>query len=80
MGEGVTAVVVPEPGHALSEETILSGLAEGLARFKHPRRIFFVEALPRNAMGKVQKSDLRERFARTYLADAGPGEGDPGMR
>jgi malonyl-CoA/methylmalonyl-CoA synthetase len=34
-----------------------------LARFKHPRRIVFVDALPRNAMGKVQKNVLREQLA-----------------
>jgi acyl-coenzyme A synthetase/AMP-(fatty) acid ligase len=34
-----------------------------LARFKHPREIVFVDGLPRNAMGKVLKYQLREQFA-----------------
>jgi acyl-coenzyme A synthetase/AMP-(fatty) acid ligase len=38
-------------------------LFEGrIARFKHPRRIVFVDTLPRNAMGKVQKFELRRQF------------------
>ena len=48
-----------------------------LARFKQPRRILFADALPRNAMGKVQKAALREAhkdlFARlAFLACSGP--------
>ena len=39
-----------------------------LAAFKAPKRIFFVEDLPRNAMGKVQKNLLRERYAGTFGA------------
>jgi len=76
LGEGVTAVVVTEPGEALGEETIRAGLAGRLAGFKQPKRIFFVDALPRNAMGKVQKNALRERFARTYTS----AEDGQGMR
>ncbi len=61
-GEGVTAVVVPRPGAEVTEAAILSALAGGLAKFKTPKRVFFVEALPRNAMGKVQKAALRETY------------------
>ena len=61
-GEGVTAVVVPRPGAVVSEAAILSALAGRLAKFKTPKRVFFVEALPRNAMGKVQKAALRETY------------------
>ena len=42
-----------------------------LAKFKTPKRVFFVEALPRNAMGKVQKALLRERFGDLYSAKVG---------
>lgn len=59
LGERVVAVVV---GRA--DETALSGACDGtLARFKHPRRYVFVDELPRNAMGKVQKAALRESLA-----------------
>jgi len=41
-------------------------LKDQIARFKHPKRIVFIDELPRNTMGKVQKNDLRERFARLF--------------
>jgi malonyl-CoA/methylmalonyl-CoA synthetase len=65
-GEGVMAVVVARPGSAFDEESILNALAENLASFKRPKRIFFVGDLPRNAMGKVQKNVLRERHAAAF--------------
>jgi len=65
-GEGVTAVVVLEGGAALSEADVLSALEGRLARYKAPKRVFFVEELPRNAMGKVQKAALREAYKGIY--------------
>jgi len=59
LGEAAVAVVV-RTDPALDEPAILAAIAGGLARFKQPRRILFAEALPRNAMGKVQKAALRE--------------------
>lgn len=59
-GEGVTTVVVPHPGAPITESSVLAALSERLAKFKLPKRVFFVESLPRNAMGKVQKATLRE--------------------
>ncbi len=67
-GEGVTAVVVAEPGALLSEEAIIESLKTRLARYKVPKRILLVEELPRNAMGKVQKNTLRKTFAAIYAA------------
>ena len=61
-GEGVAAVVVRVPGAAIDEFAIREALEGRLARFKQPKRVFFVEALPRNAMGKVQKATLREAY------------------
>jgi len=58
LGEAVVAIVVRED-EALEEAAILSAIANQIARFKQPRRIFFAGALPRNAMGKVQKARLR---------------------
>ena len=65
-GEGVTAVIVPAPTALLSEEAVLAALQERLARYKLPKRVFFDAELPRNAMGKVQKNALRERFKGLY--------------
>jgi malonyl-CoA/methylmalonyl-CoA synthetase len=62
MGEGVVAVVVARAGMELAEAGILAALTNQLARFKQPRRVLFVEALPRNAMGKVQKAALRQEY------------------
>jgi malonyl-CoA/methylmalonyl-CoA synthetase len=65
-GEGVTAVVVPAAGAALAEADILSALEGRLAKYKLPKRVFFVAELPRNAMGKVQKKALREERSGVY--------------
>jgi malonyl-CoA/methylmalonyl-CoA synthetase len=65
-GEGVAAVVVPEPGAALQESDIQRALQGKLAKFKQPKRVFFVDALPRNTMGKVQKNVLRDRYADVF--------------
>ena len=63
LGEGVVAVVVAQKGGTLTEEAVRAALEGQLARFKQPRRVFVVEALPRNAMGKVQKAALRSVYA-----------------
>jgi malonyl-CoA/methylmalonyl-CoA synthetase len=63
-GEAVTAVVVARPGHSLTEKELLDALKGEIAGFKVPKRVHFVAALPRNAMGKVQKKVLRETYAR----------------
>jgi malonyl-CoA/methylmalonyl-CoA synthetase len=62
-GEGVIAAVTAAPGATLpDEQQIISTLSERLAKFKLPKRVFVVPELPRNAMGKVQKADLRSRY------------------
>ena len=66
-GEAVTAVVVREPDAAhLEAEHILQPLQDRLARFKQPKKVFFVDELPRNALGKVQKNLLRDRYASEF--------------
>jgi malonyl-CoA/methylmalonyl-CoA synthetase len=66
-GEGVVAVVAPAPDATLpSEGEILSALSQRLAKFKLPKRVFVVRDLPRNAMGKVQKNELRTQFGKTF--------------
>ncbi|HEX9964002.1 MAG TPA: malonyl-CoA synthase [Allosphingosinicella sp.] len=62
-GEGVVAVTIARPGAALEESAILSALGESLASYKRPKKVLLVDALPRNAMGKVQKNLLRERYS-----------------
>jgi len=66
LGEGVTAVVVREPGATLTEAEAVAALQQCLARYKVPRRVLFVAELPRNSMGKVQKALLREAHAALY--------------
>ncbi|HEY0291289.1 MAG TPA: malonyl-CoA synthase [Hansschlegelia sp.] len=65
-GEGVTALVVLEKGASVDETAVLSALSGRLAKFKQPKRVLFLDDLPRNAMGKVQKNLLRERYADLY--------------
>jgi malonyl-CoA/methylmalonyl-CoA synthetase len=67
-GEGVTAVVVPAHEALLTEEAVLAALQDRLARYKLPKRVFFVDTLPRNAMGKVQKKALRDSYKGLYDA------------
>jgi malonyl-CoA/methylmalonyl-CoA synthetase len=62
-GERVAAVIVPEPGADADVDALQIAASEQLARFKQPRSYTFLEALPRNTMGKVQKNLLRERLA-----------------
>ncbi len=65
-GEGVTAVVVPQKGAEPSEQDVIAALDGKLARFKIPKRVLFVDELPRNTMGKVQKNLLRDKFSDLY--------------
>jgi len=64
-GEAVVAVVIARAGHSLTEGGIISTLKGEIAGFKVPKRVVFASELPRNAMGKVQKSALRAQFARS---------------
>jgi malonyl-CoA/methylmalonyl-CoA synthetase len=61
-GEGVVAVVIGRG----DEAAVIEAAREKLAAFKAPKRVFFVEELPRNAMGKVQKNLLRGAYARAF--------------
>jgi len=65
-GEGVTAVVVGDKTTTLDEAAILHALDGRLAKFKMPKRVIFVEDLPRNTMGKVQKNVLRDSYKDIY--------------
>jgi malonyl-CoA/methylmalonyl-CoA synthetase len=65
-GEGVTAVVVRTKAESIDEKAIILALQDRLAKFKQPKKIIFMEDLPRNTMGKVQKNVLRDQFAKLY--------------
>ena len=62
LGERIVAVLVTDPDCRLDEAGIIAGLKTQLAGFKVPKQICFVDALPRNTMGKVQKNRLRETW------------------
>ncbi len=65
-GEGVTAIIVCKPGVDLSEKAVIGVLEQRLAKFKLPKRVIFMDDLPRNTMGKVQKNVLRDAHAKLY--------------
>jgi malonyl-CoA/methylmalonyl-CoA synthetase len=67
-GEAVAAMVVLAPGARLDEKSVQEALAAKLAKFKLPKRVIFVEDLPRNAMGKVQKILLRESYKDLFVS------------
>ena len=62
-GEAVTAVVVAKPAAGVTPEVVIAALRPQLAGFKMPKQVHVVADLPRNAMGKVQKNLLRQRYA-----------------
>ena len=61
-GEAVVGAVVATPGRAPDEAVLRDALSMQLAAFKVPKRIQFLDALPRNSMSKVQKNRLREHW------------------
>jgi malonyl-CoA/methylmalonyl-CoA synthetase len=61
-GEGVVAVIVCTVGASLEEDQVIRETKEKIASFKVPKRVVFIEELPRNTMGKVQKNLLRESY------------------
>lgn len=65
-GEGVTAVLVCNKGADVTETAVLKALDGRLAKFKMPKRVFVVDELPRNTMGKVQKNVLRDTYKDIY--------------
>ncbi len=71
-GEVPVAFIVPTPGHTLTPQQVLGLFDRRLAGYKHPREVIFVDQLPRNATGKVDRPRLRE------LAAQPPGAPHPG--
>ena len=70
-GEAVVAIVARVPGSPITAQVIAAAVSSELAAFKRPKSAIIVDELPRNAMGKVQKAELRglhqKLFARTSV-------------
>jgi len=63
MGEVAMACVVKTAGSNLDETTLIAWARENMANYKVPRKVTFLDALPLNATGKIQKFVLREQFS-----------------
>ncbi|GLO72638.1 malonyl-CoA synthase [Phaeobacter inhibens] len=61
-GETVLGIVIAEPGRSPDLDAMMEAVRQALARFKHPRQLILLDALPRNTMGKVQKNTLRDQY------------------
>jgi acyl-CoA synthetase (AMP-forming)/AMP-acid ligase II len=66
-GEAVFAVIVPVAGRTLTKDEIIQHCRGHIGGYKIPRRMVFVEQLPKSAMGKILKSELRKRYAQSGL-------------
>lgn len=65
-GEAAIAIVVTEDGVTLSEAVVIEESKRRLAKYKVPKRVIFVDELPRNPMSKVQKQGLRETYQKLF--------------
>ena len=68
LGEVPVAFVVPAPGRSITSEDVIALFEDRLATYKHPRDVVFLDALPRNASGKVQRAALRDMVSRPESA------------
>jgi fatty-acyl-CoA synthase len=66
--EAVTAVVVTKAGQSLDQAQVIAHCEQQLAHFKVPKRVLFVDALPKNPSGKLLKRELRQQFATVFDA------------
>jgi malonyl-CoA/methylmalonyl-CoA synthetase len=62
--------VVRAPGSTITAAEVVGTIAGRIAKYKHPKQVIFVDELPRNTMGKVQKNLLRETY-KDLFAKAG---------
>ncbi|MEP3276535.1 MAG: malonyl-CoA synthase [Stappiaceae bacterium] len=65
-GEGVIGILVQNGEQPIDAENILASISDKIARFKQPKRLYVVDELPRNTMGKVQKNVLREQYGDAF--------------
>jgi fatty-acyl-CoA synthase len=68
-GEAIKAIVVRQPAAHLTEDAVIAHCRTLLARYKCPKTVDFVDALPRTATGKVLKRELRERHGASHARD-----------
>lgn len=61
-GQTPKAIIVPKPGQTLTEEEIIAHVEKLLASFKKPRKIVFVDSLPRAETGKIDKRKIKEMY------------------
>ena len=61
-GERVRAVIVLKRGNEVGEQDIIEYCRSRLSSFKKPESVVFIEYLPRNAMGKVLKRELKQKY------------------
>lgn len=66
-GEAVVAVVVVDPDRVTAAESLMPLLMGKVAKYKQPKRYFIEDSLPRNALGKIQKTLLREKYCRCFI-------------
>ena len=62
-GEALLAVIVPAPGGTLRDEEVIAHCREKIGGYKIPRKFAFVDELPKSAMGKILKTELRRMYA-----------------
>jgi fatty-acyl-CoA synthase len=62
-------MIVVKSGHVLDEDTVIAHCAGAMAHFKVPKRIIFIDSLPKNPSGKLLKRELRKRFVGTQTLD-----------
>jgi len=67
--EAVTAIIVVKNGHTLDQDAVLEHCTGAMAHFKVPKRVIFVDSLPKNPSGKLLKRELRKRFLGTEILD-----------
>lgn len=77
LGEVPVAFVIRAPGASLTEEEALELFQDHLASYKHPRHVFFVDGMPRTAVGKIEKKTLRNLARSLVLGDQGNERGRP---
>ena len=63
-GQEPMAIIVLKQGEEATQEEILDFCKSRLAGFKRPKSVIFIDALPRNPMGKILKKDLREKYGK----------------
>ena len=63
-GETIKALVAPKEGQSVSEEEVIAFCRENLASYKKPTSVEILKTLPKNAMGKILKTELRKKYGR----------------